>query len=312
MGNYKYVLKIFGYVIVMLSVIYLVKTITKYMKGNFLAWTPKELCIVFFGSLLYSASLLFLIAAWSHLIKNFGIRDGAFLKCYWIYARSQIAKYLPGNIFHYAGRHVLGRMQKWDSGAMTMALFLETSGLIISSVFLIVTGVTQFDFSTYLYNSNFLIIPLGILLGVIAVFVFGKKSKTFSHFLDFYSQRSHGEWIVILTLPFVLYLSFFVFNGLLIYLIYWAKYTDYNYHVNIINFISILSLSWLIGFITPGSPGGLGVRETVMVAALGKVIPESAALELAIIFRLVSIAGDVMLFMSTYFTLNKCKVKSTG
>ena len=58
-------------------------------------------------SLIYGSANILLALSWRELLRHFGVlapRTWAI----WAYGVSQIAKYIPGNIFHLAGRQVLG------------------------------------------------------------------------------------------------------------------------------------------------------------------------------------------------------------
>jgi glycosyltransferase 2 family protein len=51
---------------------------------------------------------------------------------------------------------------------------------------------------------------------------------------------------------------------------------------------------WIAGYVTPGAPGGVGVREAVFLVAVGQ---ESLVITLAVIgFRLVSVTADLIVF----------------
>jgi len=67
--------------------------------------------------------------------------------------------------------------------------------------------------------------------------------------------------------------------------------------------LSIFSLSWLAGFLTPGAPAGIGVREAVMIALMEGIIGTSNSLIISVLFRLVTITGDVMMFFMPFFLL---------
>ena len=62
--------------------------------------------------------------------------------------------------------------------------------------------------------------------------------------------------------------------------------------VSIAACIGLGGAAWLIGFVTPGSPGGLGVRESVLVSFLSPSIGPGAAVAATVSFRLVSIIAD--------------------
>ena len=54
----------------------------------------------------------------------------------------------------------------------------------------------------------------------------------------------------------------------------------------------IFALAWVAGFLTPGAPGGLGVREAILVAALDPIYGGAPALAVTVCLRLVTTAGD--------------------
>ena len=55
-------------------------------------------------------------------------------------ARTQIAKYIPGNIFHFIGRHAMGRRFGFGHTPMVSAAVLEGIGLILAASLLALVG----------------------------------------------------------------------------------------------------------------------------------------------------------------------------
>lgn len=64
--------------------------------------------------------------------------------------------------------------------------------------------------------------------------------------------------------------------------------------VGLVHMLYVTSLSWLIGFVVIGVPGGLGVREAVFISLLGPTVGDGAAASIAIASRMVFIAVDVV------------------
>jgi uncharacterized membrane protein YbhN (UPF0104 family) len=52
--------------------------------------------------------------------------------------------------------------------------------------------------------------------------------------------------------------------------------------------------AWIAGFVTPGAPGGLGVREMVMVIAGAGTASADKLLMLGVLLRVVTFGGDVV------------------
>jgi hypothetical protein len=55
-------------------------------------------------------------------------------------------------------------------------------------------------------------------------------------------------------------------------------------------------IAWLIGFATPGSPAGLGVREAVLITLLDSPSIEDTLLVAVLISRIVTVLGDMLFF----------------
>lgn len=63
-------------------------------------------------------------------------------------------------------------------------------------------------------------------------------------------------------------------------------------------YISVLqSLSWLAGFVMPGAPGGIGVKEFVMIKLGSKNLVEVLTV-VAVLQRIILIFGDILAFFS--------------
>lgn len=55
--------------------------------------------------------------------------------------------------------------------------------------------------------------------------------------------------------------------------------------------------AWLIGLLTPGAPGGIGIRELVLFSLLGNFIIPTALYPIIIYSRIITIGGDVLFFV---------------
>ena len=54
--------------------------------------------------------------------------------------------------------------------------------------------------------------------------------------------------------------------------------------------------AWIAGTLTPGAPGGLGIREGVLTLGLGPVLGSGDAAALALALRFVTLLGDVLTY----------------
>ena len=66
--------------------------------------------------------------------------------------------------------------------------------------------------------------------------------------------------------------------------------------INAVDAVFAFVVAWLAGFVTPGAPAGLGVRETVLVLGLPQLGP--AALGVAIGHRVVTAIADALMALT--------------
>jgi glycosyltransferase 2 family protein len=69
---------------------------------------------------------------------------------------------------------------------------------------------------------------------------------------------------------------------------------DLSYSLGWGGWLAGFALAWTAGLVVPGSPGGLGVFEAVLLLRLGFSIPEAPLLAIAISYRLVVTLADLL------------------
>jgi hypothetical protein len=100
---------------------------------------------------------------------------------------------------------------------------------------------------------------------------------------------------------FPMYLCFFILTGLIIY---WAGIQTelISKQTSLVLFVSFISLTWIMGFITPGASGGVGVREGVMILLGTNAFLGSDVVTLGLLFRLITVFGDLFArFLGSFF-----------
>jgi glycosyltransferase 2 family protein len=56
--------------------------------------------------------------------------------------------------------------------------------------------------------------------------------------------------------------------------------------------LGAFSFAWLLGFIVPGAPGGLGVFEATAIAVLQHHFPSAVVISAIALYRLISILAE--------------------
>ncbi len=75
--------------------------------------------------------------------------------------------------------------------------------------------------------------------------------------------------------------------------------------------VSVYSIAFLLGLITPGAPAGLGIRESIMVLLMSPMIGDAKSTYIALVFRLVTTLGDVWFFLAASMVNARLKKPET-
>ena len=217
-----------------------------------------------------------------------------------VFTKSNIMKYIPGNVFQYVGRNeiasVLNLPHIQVAAATVIEMVLMASGAGILSVLLLGSYTFHYFYSrlgSYLY----LIAGLCILAAAVLWFLFrGRLKSLITNKLSGIRKKS---FISGLTFCFIFYIIAFLYGGgLFIAVLKVCGTVTLDLH-SLKLFLGTYSLSWMAGYITPGAPGGMGIREVIMTAVLGgnQFIADDVIIQASIIFRLVTVLGDLIAFL---------------
>jgi glycosyltransferase 2 family protein len=282
--------------IAMLSLYYVGRS----LMGHFdeilaLDWGPRGIVVTVAGTIAYTFGLVALAASWT-VIAVTALPDGRQLAIATrIYARSAIAKYLPGNIFHLVGRQMLGRALGVSQGRLAVAtgaeiaLSLLSVWLIAAAVFAALPGPTSRGLSL-----------LALALGALAAIAFVRPgllrriAPRTAPILDWVAGEARGpEFGLALALNFAFFLCLALIAG--------SVFRALTGEARPLMQVGAVYLSaWLAGYIVPGASGGLGVREAALLVLFDGAASEPAVLAFALAMRLQSILGDLMLLAASF------------
>ncbi len=238
----------------------------------------------------YVAAQLIGARAWKSLLCAHGIRLGAGLAESQLLV-SQIGKYVPGNVAHFLGRFVLAEQDGVSiktCGAATLlevALVLSTGVLVVAAMFLvdpafftqITGGVDWGSVSGITLAVIGLIITCGV-VGSSVLYRFSGKTGI--------STRS-------LARVSALYILNFATLGLSLWFVGSVIGGD---TIPLTQTIAVFSVAWVLGFIMPGAPGGIGVRDGVIALGMELHLGPGAGLGIAVAHRVLSVVGDGLSF----------------
>ncbi len=250
--------------------------------------TPKRGLLIAAVSVAYGLAFLLVGEAWHRLISGV---SGSVLRrnVTWpSFGVTQVAKYLPGNVLHYVGRHIwLTRRGVAHSVVVTAAIW---EAALMAGTALLCGSVTAilFPFAELKLGPLDLSIVLKVVAPVLVVGALGALAvrRFVPRLVDLVPPAS-----TLIQAGLVLF-AFFLAQGFLFSLLFYAVGVSPRPAG-----LAIASLSWAVGYLTPGAPGGLGSREAALVALASPLVGVADALILAGLFRLVTTVGDLICFL---------------
>ena len=226
-------------------------------------------------ALAYGGASCLLALAWWHLLTHWGVAVSR-LRAIRLYGLSNLAKYVPGNIVHLAGRQALGMAAGISARLLARSMFWELG--------LIAMAGTLFCWMMLPRWLPGLSAQAGLALAVFSAALLAAALRKFA-----------GRQVMVAFLWQVLFLliSGVIFVGLI------AILRD-NASVPLRDWLPIVGayiVAWLAGLVTPGAPAGAGVREMLLLFLLKNIVPEENLIVAILLGRLVTVAGDLIFFV---------------
>ncbi|MEH2453473.1 lysylphosphatidylglycerol synthase domain-containing protein [Nostoc sp.] len=213
-----------------------------------------------------------------------------------VYLKTNIAKYLPGNIWHHYGRIMAAKNANISAGAAILSVLLEPLLMLAAALIIIVLCSSQFAAAnTTLVLQILQLLSLAVVLcaihpwflNTVIRFLYrlkAKKSAVTTETTVPFSLKSYP------LRPLLGELGFMGLRGTGFILTMFAL--D-SLNVNQIPLLlGAFSCAWLLGFIIPGAPGGLGVFEATAYELLRHHFPAALVFSAIALYRLISILAE--------------------
>ncbi len=210
------------------------------------------------------------------------------------YLKTNLAKYLPGNVWHYYGRIQAATTRGTPLGIATLSVLLEpllmaTAALIVA---LVGIGPGWADRSPWIWS--WLCLGLGAILLLLAPPILNPLVGLAQRFKG-RSPNSDAPPVTLSAYPLRPLLGELLFLGL--------RGTGFILTALVLTPLSpgqlpqllgVFSLAWLVGLVIPGAPGGMGVFEATAIALLDRAFAPGLLLGIVALYRLVSLLAEVI------------------
>lgn len=212
-----------------------------------------------------------------------------------VYLKTNIAKYLPGNVWHYYGRIAAAKNAGVPVNAATLSVLLEP--LLMAAAALM---IVLLDLQPAIINSRLVLqeLPLlGLAIVLIAVHPrFLNFALQFVSRLKLKANKSNSTDTSDLRVkhyplrPLLGELGFIIFRGTGFLLTLVALGSVALNQIPLL--FAAFSLAWLLGLVVPIAPGGLGVFEATAIALLDQHFSTGLVISAIALYRLISILAE--------------------
>lgn len=218
---------------------------------------------------------------WSWILSAFN-QPLLGLKAIRVYLITNIAKYLPGNVWHFYGR--IKAIVNAGGTATVASVVVLLDPLLMAAAALLMAIFSGIG-TIWLQVLSLIVVLIGIhplILNRVIHYLSRLKGNPTSVGLKSYPWLLLlGEWLFV-------WLRGMGFIGVVMAFM--------NISISQIPYLlSVFSLAWLLGLVVPGAPGGLGVFEATAVASLNPTqFPPGIVLAIVAVYRLISILAEAI------------------
>ena len=215
-----------------------------------------------------------------------------------VYLKTNIAKYLPGNIWHYYGRIMAAKNANIPTNIATLSVLLEPLLMLAAALIIIVLFGSELVVNNLKFNLVILqFLSLIIVLSILHPRFLNPAIKLLDRWKN---KKSNGEnqlinSFIIKRYPVKPLLGELVFLGLRAagFILTMLALTSLTW-AQIPFLVGVFSCAWVLGLVVPGAPGGLGVFETTAMLLLQYHFPAALVISAIALYRLISILAETV------------------
>ncbi len=254
------------------------------------------LAVATMAAMTYAGLLVSVGVGFAALVQSTGYPMATAQEGIALWGRANIAKYLPGNVMHFAGRQLLAKRFNWPQAGTSSASVLELALQVLISCSIGMAGLLMIDRMNPDLGSFWLIAALLLSTMVLGVALLGRLPLAGLPELPrrLLTAASLSD-LRAFSRSTLLYAAFFLGYGLVGWLVYSWLVGAAELPL-LPGVAAIVLLSWCAGLVVPGAPGGIGVREATMVLLGAPFLDHDSLVLTAIMLRVISLAGEGLMF----------------
>jgi uncharacterized membrane protein YbhN (UPF0104 family) len=225
-----------------------------------------------------------------------------------IYLKTNIAKYLPGNVWHYYGRISAAVNAGVSASAATLSVLLEPLLMAAAALVIVLLGIQSVAMNSRVTLQGLSMLGLTTVLMAVHPWFLNKAIRFLGRLKLKVTKRQYGGTNPPLSAsssavdasafglvryplrPLLGELGFLGLRGAGFLLTLLALKPLELSQIPLL--LGAFSFAWLLGLVVPGAPGGLGVFEATAIALLSQSFSPGLVISAITLYRLVSILAE--------------------
>ncbi|BCP51551.1 hypothetical protein K32_01680 [Kaistia sp. 32K] len=287
------VARFLGVLITLASWVYVARALVKNWQLPADVSIPSTIAEILVLSFVYVVALMVLAFAWQRLLIFSGCAGIPPPRALIIFGKSEVQKYIPSNVVHFVSRYFQAQQSGATIRQVGMSLFLEAGLIVFTGA--VITLLGDVDHLTELTHVNPAIWQAIIALCLLPLVFWHTAGSLLSRFSFFRALNWSERGRLSVAVSILCYLTFFLICGGIIHTLV-ARLGITGAGDSFFKTVSIAALAWVAGYVVVGSPGGIGVREGVLIYALTGSAGSFSAY-VAVTYRIVTLGGELWFFL---------------
>lgn len=237
---------------------------------------------------------------WLNFVEILTDKKVGFAKAMVVFTKANIFKYVPGNVFQYVARNELAVVAGVSHFDVMMATILDTGlslfvALVLALVCLQGTAIDYIHDSGIANEKLLVLLVMGLIVLVVAIILLYKRILK-NKFESYRKKVNVKNGIRLLKI-----LAYYIFNNavncVIFYIIVAVVFEGKSAPDMMYRLLGSFVFSLIVGMVTPGASGGIGIRESVMLFITEGAFDSSVIISAMVLLRIISIIGDVAAFL---------------
>ncbi len=297
MKNKSAYIKYIGNGLTVLAIILIIKKLLSYDLDYKMLFQPATMAIFIICVFAYALNVILSTIPWMKMVEIISGKKMPFITTMFVNVRSNLLKYIPGNVFQYIGKNELAIKCSIGHGQVATATVLDVIVMLVTALILGSLCIKDYFFTVIkTYVSVKYVVALGAGAAILFFFVVLLiiKKKLQEKILLILRNKTNPKKLAVCVFYYILQN---LWVGAVYMTVLFVISGNSFREIPVLLIMGANIISGVIGFVVPGAPGGLGIREVVMILITQGMFDESVIMLSSVVYRIISVISDGLAFL---------------